>query len=122
MVQSMTSLRQLLAFNMKEFRRRRGFSQAELAETANTSTHYIAMIELKRKYPTPEMLERIAAALEIDTPELFSMPPSPAGTLRQLHKRVLMDIEQAVGEAVERAIKETVEKVILEHIKDLEGS
>jgi transcriptional regulator with XRE-family HTH domain len=122
MVQSMTSLRQLLAFNMKEFRRKRGFSQAELAETANTSTHYIAMIELKRKYPTPEMLERIAAALEIDAPELFSMPPSPEGTLRQLHEAVLRDIEQAVGEAVERTVKETVKKVIWGHIENLERS
>jgi transcriptional regulator with XRE-family HTH domain len=115
----MTNLRQLLAFNMKEFRRKRGFSQAKLAETADTSTHYIAMIELKRKYPSPEMLERIAAALEIDAPELFSMSPSPAETLRQLHEVVLKDIEQAVGEAVEQTVKETVKKVILDHIKGL---
>jgi hypothetical protein len=34
------------------------------------------MIELKRKRLPPEMLERIAAALEIDDLELFPMPLS----------------------------------------------
>jgi transcriptional regulator with XRE-family HTH domain len=43
-----------------------------LAEKVNTSTHYIGMIETKKNFPSPEMLERIAAALDIDTLALFS--------------------------------------------------
>ncbi|MDR0561540.1 MAG: helix-turn-helix domain-containing protein [Spirochaetaceae bacterium] len=39
-----------------------GFSQAKLAEKANTATTYIAMIELEKKFPSVEMLERIAGA------------------------------------------------------------
>jgi transcriptional regulator with XRE-family HTH domain len=105
---------------MKEYRRKRGFSQAKLAETADTSTHYIAMIELKRKFPSPEMLERIAAALEIDTPELFSMPPSAAGALRRLHEEVLWDMEKTLDEAVNRVVKKSIKKVIFKHIKDLD--
>jgi transcriptional regulator with XRE-family HTH domain len=115
----MANLRQLLALTMKKRRRDLGLSQARLAEKADTSTQYIAMIELTRKFPSPEMLERIAAALEIDAPELFSLPPSPAGTLRRLHETVLADIEQAVGEALEQTIKETVGKVIAAKLKDL---
>jgi transcriptional regulator with XRE-family HTH domain len=117
----MTNLRQVLALTMKKRRRNLGLSQAKLAERANTSTQYIAMIELARKFPSPEMLERIAAALEIDAPELFSLPPSPAGTLRRLHEAVLVDIEQAVGDALERTIKETVGKVITAKLKEMEG-
>jgi len=45
----MTSLKKILAFNIKEKRRILGLSQAALAERVNTSTHYIAMIELERK-------------------------------------------------------------------------
>ncbi|GHV87175.1 hypothetical protein AGMMS50255_4710 [Spirochaetia bacterium] len=37
------------------------------------------MIELEKKFPSPEMPERLAAALEIDPVELFSMPPIPGG-------------------------------------------
>jgi hypothetical protein len=44
-----------------------------LAERVPTPTHYIGQIEVGNKFPSPEMLERIAAALEIDRPPLFSM-------------------------------------------------
>jgi transcriptional regulator with XRE-family HTH domain len=117
----MTKLREILAFNMKEQRRVLGISQAALARRADTSPQYIAMIELTRKFPSPEMLERIAAALEIDPPELFSMPPSPAGTLRKLHETVLADIEQAVRKVLAETIRETVRKVIADHMEKLEG-
>jgi transcriptional regulator with XRE-family HTH domain len=109
----MTGLRAILAFNMKEKRRILGISQAKLAERADISTQYVAMIELEKKFPSPEMLERLAAALEIDPPELFSMPPSPAGSLRKFH--------EAVGAAVEQVTKEAVQKVIAEHLKELDG-
>jgi transcriptional regulator with XRE-family HTH domain len=106
---------------MKEKRRILGISQAKLAEKADTSTQYVAMIELEKKFPSPEMLERLAAALEIDPTELFSMPPSPAGTLKKLHTAVLADIEEAAGAAVEQAVKEAVRGVIAKHLKELEG-
>ena len=65
----MTSLRSVLAFNMKDQRHILGITQAQLAERVNTSTNYIALIESEKKFPTPEMLELIAAALEIDVDE-----------------------------------------------------
>jgi transcriptional regulator with XRE-family HTH domain len=116
----MTSLRELLAFNMKEYRRTLGLSQAKLAAKANTSTQYVAMIELKRKFPTPEMLERIAVALNIDAPQLFSLPPSPAGTLRKLHETVLLEIEQAVDVATKQAVKDAVAQVIATRLNTLD--
>ena len=91
----MTSLKKLLAFNMKEQRRILGISQATLAERIDTSTHYIAMIELERKTPSLHMLERIAIALEIDPPELFSIGKVPNVSLRKLQKSVLDDFEKA---------------------------
>ena len=88
----MTSLKKILAFNMKEQRRVLGISQAFLAERINTSIHYIAMIELERKTPSLPMLERIAVALEIDPPELFSMRKIPLLSIRKLKKNVIEDI------------------------------
>lgn len=49
----MTSLRALLAINMKVQRHLLGISQAKLAEKVKTSAHYIGMIELERKFPMP---------------------------------------------------------------------
>jgi transcriptional regulator with XRE-family HTH domain len=94
----MTNLRDLLAFNMKELRHSLRLSQAKLAEKAETSTHYIGMIELCRKFPSPEMLERIAAALEIDSPELFStkLYRQPNRT-QEFQDVVLSDIEKIIS-------------------------
>ncbi|MDR1506950.1 MAG: helix-turn-helix transcriptional regulator [Treponema sp.] len=115
----MTSLRQLLAYNMKEKRHNLGLSQARLAERADLSTQYIAMIELKRKFPSPEMLEKIAAALEIDTPQLFSLPPTSGELLKEFRQTVLTDLEKAAGKAVNKALQKAVTQVITEHLKKL---
>ena len=85
---------------MKVQRQILGITQANLAEKVNTSTHYIGMIESEKKFPTPEMLERIAAALEIDAPALFSMksyPSSENGTIAKFQDQVLNDIAQVVA-------------------------
>jgi len=107
----MTSLRSVLAFNMKVQRQVLGITQAKLAEKVNTSTHYIGMIESEKKFPTPEMLERIAAALEIDAPALFSLksyPSSEAGSVAKFQEQVLNDIAQVIAYRVKELELNTV--------------
>jgi transcriptional regulator with XRE-family HTH domain len=99
-----TNIRDILAGNIKENRRKYGFSQEKLAEKAGISTPFVAMIEVSRKFPTPDVLDRIAAALNIETYELFAVTPSPQDARERLHKAIVKDIEQVVGEAVERAV------------------
>ncbi|MDR2176557.1 MAG: helix-turn-helix domain-containing protein [Treponema sp.] len=105
----MTSLRSVLAFNMKVQRKILGISQAQLAEKVDTSTHYIGMIESEKKFPTPEMLERIAAALEIDAPALFSTnsyPKPEAGTMADFQEQVLNDITQVLAYRIAKLDRE----------------
>ncbi|MCL2245036.1 MAG: helix-turn-helix domain-containing protein [Treponema sp.] len=96
----MTNLRTLLSYNIKKQRQVLGITQAKLAEKVDTSTHYIGQIELGNKFPTPEMLERIAAALEIDSPQLFSMDSFPNEIINQFQERLLDDIKEAVLNAI----------------------
>ena len=103
-----TNIRDILAGNIKENRRKCGFSQEKLAEKAGISTPFVAMIEVSRKFPTPDVLDRIAEALNIETYELFAVPPSPQDALEQLHKAIVKDIGQVVGEAVERAVAQKI--------------
>jgi len=96
----MTSLRSVLAFNMKVQRQILEITQSKLAEKVNTSTHYIGMIESEKKFPTPEMLERIAAALEIDATALFSIksyPVSEADTIVRFQEKVLNDVAHVIA-------------------------
>jgi len=61
----------VFAFNMKKYRKKRQFSQMKLAEMLNTSTSYIGEIEINRKIPSLDMVEKIASALEIEPFRLF---------------------------------------------------
>jgi len=116
----MTNIRQLLANNIKENRKKLGLSQAKLAEKANLSTQYLAMIELTHKFPSPEKLEQIAIALEIDTPELFSMPPSVKIASLKLQRAIITDIEKAVEDNVQTAIRTAVCDVVSTYINGIE--
>ena len=58
-------------FNMKKYRKEKQFSQMKLAEMINTSTAYIGEIEINRKTPSLDMVEKIANALEIEPFKLF---------------------------------------------------
>jgi transcriptional regulator with XRE-family HTH domain len=100
----MAKIREILAENIKEYRRKTGITQSELAERSNISTNFMGMIEQERKFPAPEVLDRIAAALEIDTAELFITFASPQAELKKLHKAILADLNQAIGDAVDKAI------------------
>jgi transcriptional regulator with XRE-family HTH domain len=90
----MMSLRDILASNLKKYRRISGVSQAKLAEKADITTQYIAMIEVSRKFPSPEMLDRIAGALGIEAYQLFEAPPSPENALERLHQDIRGDMKQ----------------------------
>ena len=99
-----TGIRAVLAANIKENRRKLGMTQEELAEKADVSTHYIAMIETCKKYPKPAMLELIAKTLEVEPYKLFSVVTDPNEPLERLHQKIITDVKQIVNEAVDKAI------------------
>jgi len=71
----MTNIRELLGSNIKAYRRNLGISQEKLAETINMATNYLGLIESGKKFPSADMIERIAGALGKDTTALFSINP-----------------------------------------------
>ena len=97
-------IREILAANLKENRRKLGMTQEDLAERANVSTHYIAMIETCKKYPKPVMLEQIAKTLGIEPYKLFSVEYDPNDPFERLHQKIIIDVKQIVDEAIEKVI------------------
>ena len=65
------TLRQVFIRNLKEFRKNEGFSQMKLAELCNTSPNYIGEIEIGRKFPSTEMIEKMAEVLRIEPYQFF---------------------------------------------------
>ena len=99
----MTNLRRLLASTMREQRRKLGLTQAKLAEEINTAPTYIAMIELEKKWPSDTMLTKIASALSIDTPQLFSAASYPEDSIKRLHKSILLEIQKVITKKLKEA-------------------
>ena len=101
----MSSVREIFAKNLKENRRKCGFSQEKLAEKAKISTQYLAMMEIARKFPTSEILERIAAALNINVYELFLIDHSPREELELLRKDIIREMKQTFGDIIGQTLK-----------------
>jgi hypothetical protein len=67
------------------------------------------MIEIGKKFPSPEMLERLGGALGIDACLLFSKPIGPSESLNGLRITALKEVGGLVG------------RFIQEKVKDMEG-
>ncbi|MDR0540207.1 MAG: helix-turn-helix domain-containing protein [Spirochaetaceae bacterium] len=71
----MTNIKKLLGANIRNYRLEQGLTQEKLAEMAKTATNYLGLIECGKKFPSADMIERIAGALGRDTVELFALSP-----------------------------------------------
>ena len=102
----MTNIRELFAENLKKYRLAIGLSQAKLAEKVNSSTHYIGMLEIKKRFPSPEMMARLAFALGIDTTEFFLREASPEEVVRSYRKAAIEDIRWVLNQVFEDRLRE----------------
>ena len=59
-------LERLVIDNIKRIRKEKGISQEKLAESCNTATSYIGLMEIYKNVPKLSTIERIANALDVD--------------------------------------------------------
>jgi len=102
----MTSIRGLLSFNIKNRRQILGISQVNLAEKIGISAQYIGQIEQNKKFPSPEMLERIAEALEIDSPQLFSMEIYSQTAVQHFRENLKENLVKAIDDFIDNGLAE----------------
>lgn len=97
--------RELLALNMKRLRAVVGISQMVLAQRVGCSTTLIGNIEIKKRFPSAENLDRIAGAFGVPVYELF-MRDSPAIDRVASNYEVKETIERKVLEAIHGVLDE----------------
>ena len=106
------TLKQIFIQNLREFRRKEGLSQMKLAEYCNTAASYIGEIEIGRRFPSMEMIEKMADVLRIepyhffqnrannesdsDTENLF--PRLPNSMKKQIQTQIKTQIDQSISE------------------------
>jgi transcriptional regulator with XRE-family HTH domain len=106
-------LRHIFILNLKKFRERERVSQMILAELCDTSTSYIGEIEIGKKFPSIEMIERIAGALKVDAYRLFmeETDEENISTDEFLHKmpnRIKIDLRNRLSALVNTNIEEAL--------------
>jgi len=62
----MIYIKEIFAEKLKKILRKKRLTQEKLVEKANMSLQCLALLELSRKFPYGEMLERLANALEVE--------------------------------------------------------
>jgi len=106
-------LRTVFIQNLREYRKERGISQAILAEKCETSTSYIGQIEIGNRFPSLEMIEKMAVALQIKPYLLFCDADETAEdkVLRRKPKAITEDVKKKLiknlTNAIQRIVKNT---------------
>jgi transcriptional regulator with XRE-family HTH domain len=106
------TLKEVFIQNLREFRRKEGISQMKLAEYCDTAPSYIGDIEIGRRFPSIDMIEKIAGVLRIepyhffktkteqsdnaDTENLF--PRLPNSMKKQIKTQIKTQIDQSTHE------------------------
>ena len=67
----MSTIKELLGKRIKEIRKKKGFTQEQLAEKIGIGTANISYIETGKFAPTIENFEKIAKVLEVEPFELY---------------------------------------------------
>jgi transcriptional regulator with XRE-family HTH domain len=93
-------LRLTLAVNIKQYRERRNWSQADLSEKAGLSIVYISDIERCNKWPYIDTLVKLAKAFEIEVYELLkpkeNLPENTTVILSKYHDETLAIIDKSI--------------------------
>ena len=106
------TLKQIFIRNLKEFRKNEGLSQMKLAEYCNTATSYIGDIEIGRRFPSIDLIEKIAVVLRIEPYQFFKnktetsinsdtdslFPRLPNSMKKQINTQIRTQINKSTNE------------------------
>jgi len=70
-------IREVLALNVRKYRRDQGLSQEELAHRADIDRTYISSIERRRYAASVDVLDRLARVLGVEAADLLRRPARP---------------------------------------------
>lgn len=98
-------LRSVFIANLKKYRKERNLSQLKLAELCGTSTSYIGEIEIGKKFPSVEMIQRFSEAINIQPHMLFMAETDSYSETNDKEKKEKMieKLQAAIREIVESA-------------------
>lgn len=105
-------LHEALAFNIKRYRAGK-FTQETLAEEVGLSYQTINAFEGKRRFPSPDTLVKIAAALNVEVYQLFVPQDKAPVAIKKTpeNEKIRSSIQKDVVEKTRRAINRILDKL-----------
>jgi transcriptional regulator with XRE-family HTH domain len=104
----MTSLQETFIRNLRFFRTKRGFSQLKFSELISISPNYLNAVENGRNFPSPEVLQNIANALNVFPYQLFL--EQPADRPGQMENTTLIQELTLIKQKLIHEMDELIEK------------
>jgi len=101
----MTDCQPLLARNMKKYRKILGLSQMALADKVGCSTTLIGNIEINRRFPSAENINRIAKALDVKVSDLFAEQEPESMKVMASKKEMKTKFERLMGKAIDELFR-----------------
>jgi transcriptional regulator with XRE-family HTH domain len=95
------AIKDALGKTIKFLRFRRGLSQADLAEKANISITFLSTIERGIKFPQPDILSKLANALDVEVFELFKadfVPSDSKVIISQLSEDIAKNVNLTIAD------------------------
>ena len=96
-------IRERLSQNIKKYRKRKDWSQFQLAESAGISEQTVSSIEGLRLWPSDNTFAKISNALEVNLYKLF-VPQK-----FDMHSESIVDLKHTVVKTVETLIHDTLQ-------------
>jgi transcriptional regulator with XRE-family HTH domain len=105
-------LRAIFSKNVRLYRNRRNWSQADLAEYANISLNFLGDIERGKKWPHPDTLSKMADALEIKVFELFLEEDTAVNRKTQiLMNRLVKDVSLTIHKSLSLSVNQSIDHI-----------
>ncbi|AEE15652.1 helix-turn-helix domain-containing protein [Treponema brennaborense] len=105
-------LRDIFIRNLKFYRKRQGLSQEKLSYAIDMSMNYVNQLENKNSFPPPEIIDKMAAVLNVKPAQFFDENESPENIIaankeefvreltEQIHSRMKNDIRKIISETI----------------------
>jgi transcriptional regulator with XRE-family HTH domain len=102
---------------IKQWRRRKGWTQADLAREAGVHLETVSGIETGNHEPRPSTLQKLAGAFDVEVEELFDNPkaPTPASSPKETTEARRTRAFDMVHELVSRQIEEDRQAIARAH-------
>ena len=99
----MDNLQICLASNIKYYRKKQHLSQEKLAEKADASANYIALIENCKYFPSLPMIQQIAKALNVESLDLFDRKSLQFQDMENIRMEILENITKVINSAFDKS-------------------